>query len=172
MPDALAGPSSPVITTPSLTAAPDALHSTSPATPRDPHTAATEPARSPAEAERRQLTVMFCDLVGSTNLSGQLDPEDLREVIRAYQETAAEVSSHYEGHIAQSLGDGLLVYFGYPQAHEDDAQRAVHTGLGIVEAMATLNTRLAADYGGSTRGAARYPYRTCSGGRNGRRRTA
>jgi class 3 adenylate cyclase len=123
------------------------LHSTSPATPRDPHTAATEPARSPAEAERRQLTVMFCDLVGSTNLSGQLDPEDLREVIRAYQETAAEVSSHYEGHIAQSLGDGLLVYFGYPQAHEDDAQRAVHTGLGIVEAMATLNTRLAADYG-------------------------
>ena len=104
------------------------------------------PARPAPEAERRQLTVLFCDLVGSTQLSGQLDPEDLRAVVRAYQEAAAEVIQHYEGHIAQYLGDGLLVYFGYPTAHEDDARRAVHTGLGIVQAIATLNTRLAAQY--------------------------
>ena len=105
------------------------------------------PARPAPEAERRQLTVLFCDLVGSTQLSGQLDPEDLRAVVRAYQETAAEVIQRYEGHIAQYLGDGLLVYFGYPTAHEDDARRAVHTGLGIVEAMGTLNGRLQAEYG-------------------------
>ena len=104
------------------------------------------PARPAPEAERRQLTVLFCDLVGSTQLSGQLDPEDLRAVVRAYQEAAAEVIQQYEGHIAQYLGDGLLVYFGYPTAHEDDARRAVHTGLGIVQAIATLNTRLAAQY--------------------------
>jgi class 3 adenylate cyclase len=103
--------------------------------------------RPPPEAERRQLTVLFCDLVGSTQLSGQLDPEDLRAVVRAYQEAAAEVIARYAGHIAQYLGDGLLVYFGYPTAHEDDARRAVHTGLGIVQAMATLNTHLAAQYG-------------------------
>jgi class 3 adenylate cyclase len=101
----------------------------------------------PEEAERRQLTVLFCDLVGSTQLSGQLDPEDLRAVVRAYQEAAAAVIQHYTGHIAQYLGDGLLVYFGYPTAHEDDARRAVHTGLGIVEAIATLNTRLMGQYG-------------------------
>jgi predicted ATPase/class 3 adenylate cyclase len=99
------------------------------------------------EAERRQLTVLFCDLVGSTQLSGQLDPEDLRAVVRAYQAAAAAVIQPYAGHIAQYLGDGLLVYFGYPAAHEDDARRAVHTGLGIVQAIATLNTRLAAQYG-------------------------
>ena len=102
---------------------------------------------SAPEAERRQLTVLFCDLVGSTQLSGQLDPEDLRAVVRAYQEAAAEVIERYEGHIAQYLGDGLLVYFGYPTAHEDDARRAVHTGLGIVQVIATLNSRLAAQYG-------------------------
>src|SRR6266540_5387146 len=96
----------------------------------------------PLYAERRQLTVLFCDLVGSTHLSAQLDPEDLREVVRAYQETAAQVIQRYDGHIAQYLGDGLLVYFGYPQAHEDDVQRAVWTGLDIVAAMEQLNTRL------------------------------
>jgi class 3 adenylate cyclase len=101
----------------------------------------------PPEAERRQLTVLFCDLVGSTQLSGQLDPEDLRAVVRAYQEAAAEVIQRYEGHIAQYLGDGLLVYFGYPLAHEDDARRAVHAGLGMVQAIAALNTRLTAQYG-------------------------
>src|SRR5215469_15771157 len=100
----------------------------------------------PTEAERRQLTVLFCDLVGSTQLSSQLDPEDLRVVVRAYQEAAAAVIQQYAGHIAQYLGDGLLVYFGYPAAHEDDARRAVHTGLGIVEAITTLNTRLMGPY--------------------------
>jgi class 3 adenylate cyclase len=94
------------------------------------------------EAERRQLTVMFCDLVGSTSLSGELDPEDYREVVRQYQQVCSAVIQRYDGHIAQYLGDGLLVYFGYPQAHEDDAQRAVRSGLGIIEAIETLNTGL------------------------------
>ena len=96
----------------------------------------------PSMAERRQLTVLFCDLVDSTALASRLDPEDLREVVRAYQQTCATVIQRFEGHIAQYLGDGLLVYFGYPQAHEDDAQRAVQTGLGMVEAIGTLNTGL------------------------------
>src|SRR5713101_3396283 len=87
------------------------------------------------EAERRQLTVMFCDLVGSTALSTQLDPEELREVVRAYQQMCAQVISRFDGHLAKYLGDGLLVYFGYPVAHEDDAQRAVRAGLGIVGAI-------------------------------------
>src|SRR5262249_34989002 len=91
-------------------------------------------ARTP-EAERRQLTVMFCDLVESTRLSSQLDPEEYRDVVRAYQAACAEVIRRFDGHIAQYLGDGLLVYSGYPQAHEDDAQRAVRTGLGILAAM-------------------------------------
>ena len=99
-------------------------------------------AREAPEAERRQLTVMFCDLVGSTALSARLDPEELREVIQNYQSISAEVISHFEGHIAQYLGDGLLIYFGYPRAHEDDAQRAVRAGLGVIEAIAHLNTTL------------------------------
>ncbi len=96
----------------------------------------SEPRTSHSElisAERRQLTVMFCDLVGSTALSEQLDPEELREVVRAYQETCTDVVRRYDGHIAQHLGDGLLIYFSYPTAHEDDAARAVRTGLEIVE---------------------------------------
>ena len=100
------------------------------------------PTVPPPEAERRQLTVMFCDLVDSTKLSSQLDPEDYREVVREYQKVCTEVIHHYDGHIAQLLGDGLLVYFGYPQAHEDDAQRAVRAGLGVIEAIRTLNTLL------------------------------
>ena len=88
-----------------------------------------------AEAERRQLTVMFCDLVGSTMLSQQLDPEELREVVRTYQQTSATIIERFGGHIAQYLGDGLLVYFGYPVAHEDDAVRAVRVGLAIIEAI-------------------------------------
>src|SRR5215813_13780105 len=87
----------------------------------------------PPEAERRQLTVMFCDLVESTKLSSQLDPEEYRDVVRAYQQVSSEVITRFDGHVAQLLGDGLLVYFGYPQAHEDDAQRAVRTGLGILD---------------------------------------
>jgi TOMM system kinase/cyclase fusion protein len=105
------------------------------------------PATPPADAERRQLTVLFCDLVDSTHLASQLDAEDYREVVRAYQQTCAEVIERFEGHIAQYLGDGLLVYFGYPQAHEDDAQRAVRTGLAMVQAMATLNHRLVQEQG-------------------------
>src|SRR5262245_31118502 len=104
------------------------------------------PAPSP-DAERRQLTVMFCDLVDSTKLSSQLDPEDWRDVVRAYQQVCTEVITHFDGHIAQLLGDGLLVYFGYPQAHEDDAHRAVRTGLGILAAMEDLHTRLKQDKG-------------------------
>jgi class 3 adenylate cyclase/tetratricopeptide (TPR) repeat protein len=86
---------------------------------------------------------MFCDLADSTKLSQQLDPEDLREVVRAYQASAAEIIQQYEGHLAQYLGDGLLIYFGWPVAHEDDARRALHAGLEIVEAITTtLNPRL------------------------------
>src|SRR5262245_51054454 len=85
---------------------------------------------------------MFCDLVDSTALARQLDPEELREVVRAYQATCAKVIARFDGHIAQYLGDGLLVYFGYPLAHEDDAQRAVRAGLGMVEALRQLNTGL------------------------------
>ncbi|MGI8552177.1 MAG: adenylate/guanylate cyclase domain-containing protein [Dehalococcoidia bacterium] len=99
-------------------------------------------ARAVSEAERRQLTVMFCDLVGSTALSEELDPEELRELVRAYQQACAEVIERHEGHIAQYLGDGLLVYFGYPLAHEDDARRAIRAALGILEAMGSLNRRI------------------------------
>jgi class 3 adenylate cyclase/predicted ATPase/energy-coupling factor transporter ATP-binding protein EcfA2 len=110
-----------------------------------PHSPLVDPhptAPPPPDAERRQLTVMFCDLVDSTKLSSQLDPEDLREVIRAYQKVCSEVITRFDGHIAQLLGDGLLVYFGYPHAHEDDAQRAVRAGLGMLAAMGDLNSRL------------------------------
>jgi class 3 adenylate cyclase/tetratricopeptide (TPR) repeat protein len=94
------------------------------------------------EAERRQLTVMFCDLVDSTKLSSQLDPEEYRDVVCAYQRVCTEVIQRYNGHIAQLLGDGLLIYFGYPQAHEDDAQRAVRAGLGMLAALGDLNNGL------------------------------
>ena len=96
----------------------------------------------PPDAERRQLTVMFCDLVGSTQLSTQLDPEDYRDVVRAYQAVCTEAIQRFDGHVAQYLGDGLLIYFGYPQAHEDDAQRAVRAALGSLVAMESLHTRL------------------------------
>ena len=112
--------------------------------------AAVMPASGPratSAAERRQLTVMFCDLVDSTPLSEQLDPEDLREVVHAYQEACAEVISRFDGYLAKYLGDGLLVYFGYPLAHEDDARRAVRTGLGILAAMKPLNRRLQEQWG-------------------------
>jgi class 3 adenylate cyclase len=99
------------------------------------------------DAERRQLTVMFCDLVGSTDLSQRLDAEDLRSVVRAYQEAASGAIDRYAGHIAQYLGDGLLVYFGHPQAHEDDAERAVRAGLEILTALRTLNDALEPKHG-------------------------
>jgi class 3 adenylate cyclase/DNA-binding winged helix-turn-helix (wHTH) protein/tetratricopeptide (TPR) repeat protein len=96
----------------------------------------------PPEAERRPLTVLFCDLVDSTALAGHLDPEDYREVVRAYHQTCAEVIQRFDGYIAQYLGDGALAYFGYPLAHEDDAQRAIWAGLSLLDALAALDTRL------------------------------
>ena len=114
-----------------------------PAPPTRPATvASTNGGPELVEATRRQLTVMFCDLVGSTALSQQLDPEELTDVLTAYQDTCAQVIKHFDGHISRYVGDALLVYFGYPQAHEDDAQRAVRTALGIVEAMKALNFTL------------------------------
>lgn len=96
-------------------------------------------------ADRRQLTVLFCDLVDSTALSERLDPEELRDVVRAYQAACAEPIERFEGHIAQYLGDGLLVYFGYPEAHEDDARRSLLAALAMLQAMARLNaTRMVA----------------------------
>jgi class 3 adenylate cyclase/tetratricopeptide (TPR) repeat protein len=96
------------------------------------------------DAERRQLTVMFCDLVGSTPLAERLDPEELHELLAQYQDACAGVIQHYQGYIARYVGDGLLVYFGYPQAHEGDAERAVRTGLGIVEAIRSLSRQITA----------------------------
>jgi len=92
-------------------------------------------------AERRQLTVMFCDLVGSTALSARLDPEDMREIIGAYHRCCAEQITQYNGFVANYMGDGVLAYFGYPQAHEDDAERAVRAGLGLISAVASLDVR-------------------------------
>src|SRR5262245_4137699 len=103
---------------------------------------ATRVAPPTPDAERRQLTVMFCDLVDSTYLASQLDPEDWRDVVRAYQQVCTEVIQRYKGYIAQYLGDGLLIYFGFPVAHEDDAQRAVRAGLGIFDAVEDLNQGL------------------------------
>ena len=101
---------------------------------------------SASDAERRQLSVMFCDLVESTQLSRRLDPEDLREVVRVYQDAAAEVIDRYEGHIAQYLGDGLLVYFGYAKAHEQDGERSVRASREIVGAIDRLNEELASKH--------------------------
>ena len=93
------------------------------------------------DAERRQLTMMFCDLVGSTELSSRLDPEDLREVITAYHRAVAEVVRSFDGFVAKYMGDGVMVYFGYPRAHEDDAERAVRAGLGVIDAIGRLDVR-------------------------------
>src|SRR5438132_4910526 len=103
--------------------------------------AAPEPAVAAPTAERRQLTVMFCDLVGSTELSSRLDPEDLREVVAAYHRAVADVVTGFDGFVAKYLGDGVLVYFGYPQAHEDDAERAVRAGLGVIDAVGRLDVK-------------------------------
>ena len=94
-------------------------------------------------AERRQVTVMFSDLVGSTALSARMDPEDLRDVISAYQKCVAETVQGFGGFVAKYMGDGVLVYFGYPQAHEDDAERAVRSGLALVAAVGVLKTHAA-----------------------------
>ena len=92
-------------------------------------------------AERRQLTVMFSDLAGSTALSARLDPEDMREVIRAYQDACSGAVARYDGFVAKFMGDGVLAYFGFPRAHEEDAERAVRAGLDIAAVVAKLETR-------------------------------
>ena len=108
--------------------------------------ATAEPTATPSEpkpqdtAERRQVTVMFSDLVGSTALSARMDPEDLREIISAYQKCVAEAVRRFGGFVAKYMGDGVLIYFGYPQAHEDDAERAVGAGLELIQAVGTLKS--------------------------------
>src|SRR5215510_257341 len=104
-------------------------------------TAAAPPAAKHDTAARRQVTVMFSDLVGSTALSARMDPEDVREVISAYQKCVAETVRRFGGFVAKYMGDGVLVHFGYPQAHEDDAERAVRAGLELMAAVAGLKTR-------------------------------
>jgi class 3 adenylate cyclase/DNA-binding winged helix-turn-helix (wHTH) protein/predicted ATPase len=99
------------------------------------------------EAERRHLTVLFCDVINATALAVRLDPEAYHRVIGAYHTVCVRVIERFEGHVAQYLGDGLLVYFGYPQAHEDDAQRAVRAGLGLIEAIGPLQKRLQQEQG-------------------------
>ena len=100
--------------------------------------AVPSPGTAVREAERRQLTVMFLDLVGSTELATKLDPEDLRGVMGAYHRATAAVVEQFEGHVAKYLGDGVLAYFGWPKAHEDDAERAVRAGLALAEAVSRL----------------------------------
>jgi class 3 adenylate cyclase len=107
----------------------------------------TRTAHAEPAPERRPLTVLFCDLVGSTDLSQRLDAEDLRSVVRSYQEAVAGVIERYASHVAQYLGDGLLVYFGHPRAHEDDAERAVRAGLEILTALGRLNDALEPTHG-------------------------
>src|SRR6266478_1070753 len=101
--------------------------------------AASVPPRTD-NAERRQLTVMFCDLVGSTPLSARYDPEDLREIVGAYHRRVADTVSRFAGFVAKYMGDGVLIYFGYPEAHEDDAERAVRAGLAVIDAVSGLET--------------------------------
>jgi class 3 adenylate cyclase len=107
----------------------------------EPSTMAAAPAAPRDTAERRQITVMFSDLVGSTALSSRMDPEDMREVIAVYQKCVAGIVGRFGGFVAKYMGDGVLVYFGYPHAHEDDAERAVHAGLELVAAIGQLKTR-------------------------------
>src|SRR6185312_856899 len=121
---AAASPSAPSLTAPPIAASTIAPH-------------------AEATGERRHVTVMFCDLVGSTALSACIDPEDLREVISAYQKCVAETVRRFGGFVAKYMGDGVLVYFGYPQAHEDDPERAVRAGLELVAAVGALKTHAA-----------------------------
>ena len=98
-------------------------------------------ATSPIEAERRQLTVLFVDLVGSTALLGRLDPEEMLTAITSYQNTVAGEVTRFDGHVAKYMGDGVLCYFGWPRAHEDDAERAVRAARAAIEALGALRTR-------------------------------
>jgi class 3 adenylate cyclase len=105
----------------------------------EPSTTVATASRRQVDAERRQLTVMFCDLVGSTPLSARLDPEDLRGIIGAYHRCVTEIVEGFGGFVARYMGDGALVYFGYPQAHEDDAERATRCGLALVDRVPQLD---------------------------------
>ncbi len=122
-------------------------------------TLAANPASAPVEAERRQLTVMFCDLVGSTPLSTRFDPEDLREIVGAYHRCVADTVARFGGFVAKYMGDGVLIYFGYPEAHEDDAERAVRASLSVIEAVGKLRRA----------GAVECAARHCQRSRRGRR---
>ncbi len=104
---------------------------------------ASEPASDAVESARRHLTVLFCDLVGSTNLSERLDPEELTELLTAYREACVEVVDRFDGHIGNFQGDGILIYFDYPHAHEDDPQRAIRAGLDMIAAIEQLNSETA-----------------------------
>ena len=146
--------------TTSAASSPQPPQEISPATPQAP------------DAERRQLTVLFCDLVDSTALARQLDVEDLRAVVRAYQAACAEVIQRFDGHIAQYLGDGLLVYFGYPQAHEDEVQRAVRCGLWDGRGHGDVEYAPGAGVRGAPGRAARHPHRAGSRRRDRQRRAA
>lgn len=119
------------------------LSATAPDSDANPDTARAPPVAEAVQVapERRQLTVLFCDLVGSTAISARLDPEDMREVIRAYQDVCTAVIARYDGFVAKFMGDGVLAYFGFPRAHEDDAEQAVRAGLDLTEAVAALKTR-------------------------------
>ena len=119
----------------------DAIASLGMAIPAAVETAPAPGAPAQVDAERRQLTVMFCDLVGSTALSTRHDPEDLRELIGGYHRTVSETVGRFDGFVAKYMGDGVLIYFGYPQAHEDDAERAVRAGLAVIEAVGQLPAR-------------------------------
>jgi class 3 adenylate cyclase/tetratricopeptide (TPR) repeat protein len=121
----------------------EGIEKRAPAVPVAPAPSAAPRAAESASAERRQVTVLFSDLVGSTALAGRMDPEDLREVISAYQRCVAETVRRFGGFVAKYLGDGVLIYFGYPQAHEDDAERAVRAGLELITAVTALKTRVA-----------------------------
>src|SRR5436853_4814497 len=96
---------------------------------------------SPEAAQRRHLTIMFCDMAGSTALAARLDPEDLREVIRGFQDACVRAVGRFDGFVAKFMGDGVLAYFGYPRAHEDDAERATRVGLDIIRVISKLKTR-------------------------------
>ena len=124
-----------------LLAAIAALGAEPPATPLPNPPPLAGEGRVGAEAERRQLTVMFCDLVGSTALSVRFDPEDLREIVAAYHRCVADTVARFSGFVAKYMGDGVLIYFGYPQAHEDDAERAVRAALAVIEAVGHLPAR-------------------------------
>ena len=130
---------------------------------KPPTTAAIAPAATRVnEAERRQLTVMLVDLVGSTELSRRFDPEDMQALLRAYQACVARDVARFEGHVAKFMGDGVLAYFGWPRVHEDEAERAVRAGLATAEAVA--ETRFA--LGRRAGGAGRHRHRACGGGRS------